>query len=435
MSLQSILKPNNYDLFCHNLTATGIITPSGIVTGDIIYHTLTQDNGNSFVDASGSAKLADVQAASINCVDVIASNDIGAAHFLNGDSFAAGHLGQFQISSSGLLNLEAISGGNTYSINSDFSGNLTVECIAGSSSGHKAIIGGRVPEFQLIQDSTHVFYVNPNEMLFQAGSSTPFLYTTTSGLILSSSGGPNSGNLHVNSLSVGASNQFIANASGFLNLNYTALTNDYNIFNDPTLGTLNITTPLGPSTVLDAGIISGLDPSGHIMWNITGISNANASFDIGKVHYDSVGGLTINSLSGSAPKVTCGWAEDGLLNRQCETIIPSINNANFTFNSSGSLYPRLYVCASGTTTATLPNVTNYATFFTNRPYLTSSGYSFINYIVNTSPGSVSIANSGDGKVIMSPSGSLSLAANSATRTLVFSVVDKTGAATPSIIVY
>jgi len=47
MSLANILVPNNYNIYGNF---------NGPVIGtDIIYHTLTQDNGNSFVESTGNA--------------------------------------------------------------------------------------------------------------------------------------------------------------------------------------------------------------------------------------------------------------------------------------------------------------------------------------------------------------------------------------------
>ena len=52
MSLQSILKPNNYDLFARSITASGDI----IAGGDIKYKTLTQvsGTGHTNIDAFGN---------------------------------------------------------------------------------------------------------------------------------------------------------------------------------------------------------------------------------------------------------------------------------------------------------------------------------------------------------------------------------------------
>lgn len=72
MSLANILVPNNYELygdFNGNITST-----------NIIYHTLTQDNALSHVDASGNAKLGNCEAAVIDCTNVVASTGITAGN-------------------------------------------------------------------------------------------------------------------------------------------------------------------------------------------------------------------------------------------------------------------------------------------------------------------------------------------------------------------
>jgi hypothetical protein len=51
MSIQSLLKPNGYDLFANSITASNGI----VIGGDIFYHTLTQiGGGNTNVDATGN---------------------------------------------------------------------------------------------------------------------------------------------------------------------------------------------------------------------------------------------------------------------------------------------------------------------------------------------------------------------------------------------
>lgn len=49
MSIQSLLKPNGYNLFANSISAAGLV-----VSGNIIFDTLVQSNGNSFIDLSGN---------------------------------------------------------------------------------------------------------------------------------------------------------------------------------------------------------------------------------------------------------------------------------------------------------------------------------------------------------------------------------------------
>jgi hypothetical protein len=73
MSLQSILKPNSYHVHAEKFHGD---IEGNIISTDIIYHTLTQDNNNSFIDASGNTKLGNCQAGDINAVNLNASTGI-----------------------------------------------------------------------------------------------------------------------------------------------------------------------------------------------------------------------------------------------------------------------------------------------------------------------------------------------------------------------
>jgi hypothetical protein len=325
MSIQTLLQPNNLKLY------------GDIAGGDIAYDTLTQNNGNSFVDSSGNAKLGNCQAGDINAVNLNASTGI-----------TSGNLG---VNTTGPINCVNLTATGVTTLGDPLDNGLTFD----PANGNLRLYD---------QNGNFNVWIRPESTINSLGGCISLLKST-----------------------------------------------------NPDVSTL-----ITPDNLAVGGLNTLTAPG---MWYFGG------------------------TLYVSRPSGYGGSCLDGRVD--CELVTPAVSTQNgiltyySTTNSSnyniGSRPFGIVVLESGVTSITLPNVPWFISFCNDYginyplspgPLGFASNIYFDNYIVNNTGGPVTINNSPDGKVI---SNTASVPNSTNIINYKFVVIDSTGAATPSVIMY
>lgn len=386
MSLQSILKPNNYDLFARSITASGDI----IVGGDVKYKTLTQVSGTghtnidafgNFSSGSGNVTInssggfisalgqitsttgfftpASLQAnisvttGVLNAVDVIASNDIvstagdiatdGVLLTSSGDILASG----FIHANSNIISLSGQLVGNTIAISGsafhvDLSGNVyannLISASGFTSSGNLIIHGSITADGNIISLSGQLVgnTIAISGSAFNVNlSGNIFCSQLTSASGISCSGNIGAGGAISSEATISALGNIISNSGGIFGISLNSET-----FCQANGNVLSLSGQVRGNTIAISGSAFHVTLSGDVYCNqIISASGLTSSGNL-IVHGSITADSNIVSLSGQLVGNTM-----------------AISGSAFNVNLSGDVFCKTLLSSSGSFSSNL-NVNN-----------------------------------------------------------------------------